>query len=108
MASLKSNIDEWYLDDGSIGGNFDSVIDSDIKTIISASAEVVLKLNLNDMEITELNRVIPGIMVPSPKDFYLLGAPLTLDGVPAAIAQKIESIALLISRLEYLNAHYSF
>lgn len=113
--SLQSKINEWYLDDGSIGGNIDVVIE-DIKTIISASEDVGLKLNpskcevlrlkpLTDIEINALNEVIPGIMVPPTDEFCLLGAPLTLDGIPKAIAQKTESINLLISRLESMNAH---
>lgn len=81
-----------------IGGQIDSVV-AEIKKVISLSEDVGLKLNsikceilrikpLSDAEIEKLNEIIPGIIVSLPEDFCLLGAPLTLDGIPEAIRNK--------------------
>lgn len=115
ILNVQSKMNEWYLDDGSIGDSIDTVI-ADIKKIITLSKEVGLKLNtskcevlrikpLNNSEIEKLNEVLPDIIVPPLEEFCLLGAPLTLDGIPIAIAKKSITIETLITRLEGLSAH---
>lgn len=116
ISNLQSKLNEWYLDDGSIGDSIDTVI-ADIKTIKTLSEEVGLTLNtstcealcmkpLSELEIKKLNEVLPGILITPPEEFCLLGAPLTLNGIPSAIANKTKAISLLISRLDDLNAHH--
>lgn len=115
ITNVQSKMNEWYLDDGSIGDSIDTVI-NDIKKIKTLSDEVGLQLNpskcevlrikpLSDKEFEKLNEIIPGIVVPSTEEFCLLGAPLTVDAIPPAIAVKTKKIALLISRLDGLPAH---
>ena len=104
VESIQSDMNEWYLDDGSIGGPIANVI-QDIKRIISRSEEVGLHLNpskcealrikpIDNIERKMLNDAIPGILIPSSNEFSLLGAPLTIDGIPNAIEKKTQSIIL--------------
>ena len=47
---LKSPLNIWYLDDGTIGGDIEVVID-DVNTIVSASKAIGLEVNVGKCEI---------------------------------------------------------
>lgn len=81
ILSLSSEFNMWYIDDGTLGGNPDTVLD-DLQSIINKSAEMGLKLNFAKCEIKVLrnpnreehdqilekfNQIAPGI-VNKPED----------------------------------------
>lgn len=87
VRALKSELNMWFLDDGSLGGDPDTVL-RDLKTIIDWSSKLGLRLNFSKCEMMVLGTnnkqdiidaftsVTPGIIVRD-TDISLLGAPLT-------------------------------
>lgn len=51
--ALQSELNIWYLDDGSLGGNPDTVLE-DLKTVIQMAAAIGLRLNFSKCEIMVL------------------------------------------------------
>ncbi|XP_037034393.1 uncharacterized protein LOC119073191 [Bradysia coprophila] len=118
---LESEFNIWYIDDGTIGGEPDVVI-NDLETVIAKSSEVGLELNFGKCEIKilgvvrpeerahilqKINQVAPGI-VERQDDIELLGSPLTLSGIKSAINKKLRKLKIMVGRMDKLNAHHSY
>lgn len=119
VASLSSEFNIWYIDDGSIGTP-DTVF-NDLKNIITKSADLSLQLNSSKCEIKILgdhdeevrtqildkfNQIVP-VIVDRPQDIELLGAPLTIAGIRTALHRKLDhSYCLLRSSLSILQLNY--
>lgn len=121
ILALTAEFNIWYMDDGSIGGSPDTVL-NDLKTIIDKSADLGLQLNFTKCEIKilgsnshndrtrileQFNEIAPGI-IDRPDDIELLGSPLTIAGIRSAIQRKIEKLKLMVQRLDKLNSHHSY
>jgi hypothetical protein len=115
VKSLKSHLNIWYADDGTLGGPGRFVL-ADLKTIQDASAELGLHLNPAKCElwvigvdeqvvVDSISELLPGIRIRALEDCMLLGAPLTPEAIPSAFMEKIEEVKRLTSRLPSLQAH---
>lgn len=118
VSGLLSEMNIWYLDDGTLAGDPQTVL-QDLKTIIRKSAELGLRLNFSKCEIKVIgndinqeivnafNDVAPGITALE-NNINLLGAPLTDSGISNEIKEKIIKLKLMVFRLKDLNSHQSF
>jgi hypothetical protein len=115
VESLKSLLNVWYLDDGTLGGPGKLVL-SDLKTVMAASSDIGLQLNPSKCEIkimgnfdqesvSAITELLPGIKILGAADSTLLGAPLTEEALNDALSQKIDQIELIVNRLPKLSAH---
>ena len=116
--SLSSELNIWYLDDGTIGGSVEDVI-NDLKTIIHQSPHLGLELNaskceviLGEMDLSSANvalamlrEVAPDVHLLQRDTATLLGAPLFHSALSSSLRSKIHVLERLTSRLECLHAH---
>ncbi|XP_055351541.1 uncharacterized protein LOC129597868 [Paramacrobiotus metropolitanus] len=120
-SALKSKFNAWFLDDGTMGGDVETVAE-DFQTVIDAARAVGLSVNMSKCEIfvsggtvedqdsaisTFLNR-FPTVTVAVAENLSLLGAPLLKDGIKSAIQQKTEVMRLIANRLELLPKHQAY
>ncbi|XP_049871788.1 uncharacterized protein LOC126370808 [Pectinophora gossypiella] len=115
VESLKSPLNIWYLDDGTIGGPQD-VVARDIHRLFPALGEMGLKVNTAKCEIfpcgpeamaglATFKDLIPGLRVVTKDNFMLLGAPIFPDAVSAALREKKELLLRGHAELKRLSAH---
>uniref|UniRef100_A0A8D8WTR2 Reverse transcriptase domain-containing protein n=1 Tax=Cacopsylla melanoneura TaxID=428564 RepID=A0A8D8WTR2_9HEMI len=118
VTSLKSKLNLWYLDDGSICDKPDIVL-SDFEKIIFEASKIGLKVNPSKCELyfcgepnLELLRrfqtIAPGILVKSKNDLELLGSPIFDDSVITFTSKKFEKIETMITRLQDVKAHFAY
>ena len=119
VASMTSDFNVWYCDDGTLGGPQDTVL-QDYERIKTLGAEMGLTLNIQKTELTFLNsnqdcfdtvkdsltEQFGDVLFVKPDGQTLLGAAI---GGHKAIEQvlniKIEMLELLCKRLKRLDAH---
>jgi hypothetical protein len=115
VKSLQSPLNAWFLDDGGLGGPGNLVL-SDLKKVIDAQEELGLFLNSEKCElrvigncdpkfVEAISMLLPGVKILSPSNCELLGAPLTPEALPRALASKIGAVKLLVDRLDTLQSH---
>ena len=116
--SLVSPFNVWYLDDGTVGGDVDSVL-SDLQIVVSEGSKLGLEFNtakcemfVFDGEADARNSIreraresCAGFLFPSEAQLSLLGAPLFKEGLLPAVQEKTSKLAVLQSRLDLLCAH---
>ncbi|KAG5894912.1 hypothetical protein JTB14_008873 [Gonioctena quinquepunctata] len=116
--SLSSEFNCWYLDDGSIAGDSNTVLE-DLDKVIIPSKQIGLELNFNKSELISLldpktefefkfQSLAPGIKFLEKSDCSLLGAPLSKNSLSGHIRNKKDSLQLLFTRLNELPTHISF
>lgn len=118
VKALKSELNIWFLDDGSLGGDPDTVL-QDLVTIIEWSSKLGLRLNFSKCELMVLGSnnkqeiidafttIAPGIIIQD-NDITLLGAPLTDSGIATSISSKRQDLVRLVNRLAKMNSHQAF
>ena len=119
--ACQSELKIFYLDDGTLGGNVDTVL-NDYKMIQVAARSIGLEVNPTKCELYHINPssndtnqvhqkfcdASPGqcqVKVLSDCDLTLLGAPLLPEAIIASLASKLENLKLMISRLTDIDAH---
>ncbi|KAL1446882.1 hypothetical protein WDU94_010923, partial [Cyamophila willieti] len=121
IMSLKSHINLWYLDDGTLCDSPDIVLE-DFKTIISGARELGLEINSSKCEIffcddqlpvpldviTSFQIIAPGIRIVEKDELEMLGSPIFEGGVEVFAKKKFEKINILIERLGQIHAHYAY
>ena len=108
MASLmKSMFNIWYMDDGSLGGEVDVLIESfETARCIGSTFGLLLnehkcELVTNDIEVVKQFRVIAPTII-----HVYLGAPIgSLQEIHVVLTKKISHFLGLIYRLKQLCAH---
>ena len=112
-AKLKSELAVFYLDDGTLGGNWEEVL-SDLRLIEEEASELGLELNRSKTELicsdhTTRGIVLssfPGVRVVNIEQVELLGSPLgDASLVDACVSGKIELLELMGDRLYHLHSH---
>ncbi|XP_055353426.1 uncharacterized protein LOC129599261 [Paramacrobiotus metropolitanus] len=117
---LQSELNIWFLDDGTCGGDPDTVL-GDFMTILGKARTLGLQLNLSKCELhvfggTESERkeviesfhsISPEILLVSSEQLDLLGAPLTDLAIGRVLDGKIGQIRRLTDLLGVLPAHQS-
>ena len=114
--SLKSELNIWYMDDGTLGGDVDVLLE-DLDTVRQIGSELGLALNEHKCElitddpsvITKFRIVAPTIQHIEPHQAMLLGAPIGNDGeIDDILSKKIEEFQRLANRIKQLCAHDAF
>ena len=118
---MRSEFNVWYLDDACIAGDRDTVL-HDLENMVTKLGELGLSVNSNKCEVTLLEHTeqeaavttemvqsfLPGVRIVPKEDCCLLGALLSVEGIPAALKKKTEDLDKLISRLEFVDPHEAF
>ena len=118
IKSLKSELNIWYLDDGTIAGDTLTVLD-DYKKIISAANSHGLEVNptkcelhiinphsLNASAVLDIfNQITKGVKLVKNEDLTLLGAPIYPEGIPNVLNPKLENLKLMVTRLNKIDPH---
>lgn len=116
VKSLSSRLNGWYLDDGTIGDNFETIM-VDLKKIVDYSDISGLYLNPSKCEVHFINATkdqeevmfkaiseqLPGIRLMNEID--LLGSPIHNSLIPKFIQKKKETVKSMCERLKLLNIH---
>lgn len=115
--SLSSKLNCWYLDDGTLGDNVESLIFS-INQVKEFCVESGLCLNIDKCEVyifnadeeteanifSEISKMLPGIRKLDDVTFELLGSPMK-NGLTRMLSSKIDSIRIMCYRLKILDVH---
>ena len=113
-----SEYNVWYLDDGTLAGDPESVR-ADFHTILSEQNSLGLRANLKKCEFTILGNdssrnelasssfinQFPGVSLVTPQHLSLLGAPLFEEGIDSKLNARLLDLKLTCSRLEQLDHH---
>ena len=118
ISNCDSKFNMWYLDDGTLGGNADTVF-SDFQKIIQAENRLELSINPSKCELICLDSNKENMMLEKFKiiaaeiklirkeDLLLLGAPVLPSAVDAALLGKLTSFIRMLEKLDHLDAHES-
>ncbi len=113
---LKSELNIWFMDDGTLGGDVDVLI-HDYETVRRIGKELGLVLNEQKCElitgdpdvVNRFKSVAPRILHINTCDATLLGAPIGgKASMEAVLSKKIGELRLLTDRLKKLGAHDAF
>ena len=120
ISKLTSDLNVWYLDDGTLAGHPD-IVRADFEKIIAAQDSLGLKVNQKKCEFSVLcssndaaqtlvnsfNESYPEAkFVPTDK-LNLLGSPLFQDSLDRELKDRLENFKMICSRLETLDHHDS-
>jgi len=118
---IDTEFNVWYLDDGTLGGSPESVISS-VERLIGRLRGVGLEMNDKKCQLMILHHsgedalrtvglfrgLLPEVEVVSEAEGSLLGAPLSEEGLAAAVSEKCEDLRRMVSRLELIESHQAF
>ena len=113
VLKLTSDFKVFYLDDGTLGGPFQDVL-NDLKLVEEEVASLGLHLNRSKSELVcddadicdAMLREAPGLHVVSCSQGTLLGSPVSsTECVDSAIQSKVEVLRLMGERLGNLTSH---
>ena len=116
VQQLCSELNVFYLDDGTLGGTLDDVL-QDLSTVQRAARELGLQLNCKKSEMicedTTTRKVIlsavPGVCEVDRDQATMLGSPIGNDiSIQSAIQAKSKSLEVLGNKLQYLHSHDAF
>ena len=111
ITQLRSEFHAFYLDDGTLGGDVESVV-RDLRLVESAADQLGLELNKAKSEViskdsTSLNEFLsaaPGFPVITPAQATLLGSPIG-DSIDDCISTKVSALKVMESRIQHLQAY---
>ena len=120
ISQLSSDLNVWYLDDGTLAGHPDHVR-ADFKKIIAAQSSLGLKVNLNKCEFSVLGSNKSAVdaltasfsaSYPEAKfvptgDLSLLGSPLFQEALDRELMTRLGNFKSTCTRLESLDHHDS-
>jgi hypothetical protein len=119
ILSLDSQMNIWYLDDGTLA-DYPEVVLSDFKKVINLSQEIGLELNFNKCEIfccsgdtdlkviKEFQNLAPGIKICDRESLSLLGSPIFDQGFKNTVEKTIITVENLLNKAELLNRHVAY
>ena len=116
--ALSSVLNAWFMDDGTIGDNFDVIL-KDVEKVLAFAEESGLTLNTAKCEVffvntpdsdrvemlRKLNSLLPGIKELDMSSFQLLGAPIMDDGVSEILSSGLDTVKTMCKRLTSLDVH---
>lgn len=117
IEGMASELNIWYLDDGTLCGEPDIVL-SDFHKLINECKRIGLNVNPTKCElyfcskpedsvVSNFNKLTPGIKIIT-EDLELLGAPLTKAATKRILMKKKIQLSTLIERLSNLKYHIAF
>ena len=118
VTTMSSEVNIWYLDDGSIGGETNQVL-SDLQSVKRMSSAFGLQLNEAKCELMLLGmnnttacstlslfqQIAPTIRSIPSNEAILLGAPLSTAAIGPSFQPKIDALSRLTTRLNFLHTH---
>lgn len=115
ISNLKSPLNMWYLDDGTIGGTPDEVR-GDLLSLIPQFEKVGLKMNAGKCEFfpcdptgltsfSSLSTVLPGLKVVNSDSFTLLGSPIFPSAVRDSLLLRKSALLSAHARLKDISKH---
>jgi hypothetical protein len=116
ILSLDSELNIWYLDDGTLA-DYPEVVLSDFKKVINVSRKIGLELNFNKCEIfccsgdihlkviKEFQNLAPGIKICDRGSLSLLGSPIFDQGFKYTVEKTIITGEHLLHKAELLSRH---
>ena len=118
VKNIESELNCWYLDDGTIAGDTQSVL-SDFKNIINAAESHGLEINATKCELfliqpsqasqkstlNSFNQVKAGVKLVENHELTLLGAPILPEAIEGVLMKKIEDLELMSKRLDEIDPH---
>ncbi|KAJ8727191.1 hypothetical protein PYW08_015588 [Mythimna loreyi] len=119
IQQLNSKFNVWYLDDGTLGGDVDTVLE-DFQLLKQQFKSIGLDLNESKCELfisdstdrlTTLQKfyaIAPEIKILDKSSLRLLGSPILEDGFSSFIDDKIERFNNISERLTKINLHSAF
>ncbi|KAJ8722193.1 hypothetical protein PYW08_004595 [Mythimna loreyi] len=119
IRQLNSKFNVWYLDDGTLGGDVDTVL-KDLTFLKNKLSSIGLQLNLSKCEIylprmtdrqttiAKFNSIAPNIQITENNSLLLLGSPIFDESFPEFIEQKIQNFNDVSERLFKINMHSAF
>lgn len=113
---MMSPLNVWYLDDATLGGPVDIII-QDIEKIKDFAITGGVELNIRKCEVSvkgssreeqteakaRIMSVLPGSKTVEPDDFELLGAPIGASAIPRLINQKSKDFKVLCDRAALMH-----
>jgi len=114
--SLKAELNLWYMDDGTLGGHVDVLLD-DFERVRRVGSELGLVLNEAKCElvtddpavVAKFRVVAPTILHVRTSDATLLGAPVgSKCALDYTLEKKVVEFQRLAERLKQLSAHDAF
>ncbi|XP_029655915.1 uncharacterized protein LOC115229755 [Octopus sinensis] len=116
--SVSSVFNAWYLDDATIGGTLESVLD-DLRTLIPALHAIGLDINPRKSEIFNISydthrfsvphcsieSLLPNIHGTSPGNLKILGSPIFHSGVVSTLSEKTSNLASMSCNLGIIDSH---
>jgi len=118
ISRLNSELNMWYLDDGTIAGKPESVC-ADFEAIIASEASLGLRVNPSKCEFSVMSSdperadalrnafsaQFEGVKFVPPKELSLLGTPLFKEALEPEVGSRLLSFQSTCSRLESLDHH---
>ena len=115
---MKSDLNIWYLDNGTIVGNTQTVLE-DYQEILKALESHGLAINPTKCELHLINpqseecknalqsfqNITPGVKLVDKENLTLLGSPIYPEGIEAVLESKLENLELMASRLSKIDSH---
>ena len=115
--NVTSELNVWYLDDGTLGGSVGEVVEQ-LASLKAELADVGLDVNPQKCELTFLNpglpdhyqqvlssirSVLPGIRVTSLDELLLLGSPVSDSSIPTSLSAAKSLVSRLCARIGLLD-----
>jgi hypothetical protein len=111
---MESELNIWYLDDGTLGGSVDAVV-RDIRRIQSLATSHGLYLNTSKCEVISPNNLplkkfatLPNVVQTSLNDCVLLGSPIGNEACRKNLKEKEMMFDIMSRRLQRLLSHDAF
>ncbi|KAI5635225.1 reverse transcriptase (RNA-dependent DNA polymerase) domain-containing protein [Phthorimaea operculella] len=112
ISEMKSPLNLWYLDDGTLGGDLDTISD-DLGVLFPRFRSLGLEVNTAKCEffacsatvrscLPQLQTLVPGLRELDSGSFGLLGSPIFPEAVPDALETKNKSMSVAFDRLAFL------
>ena len=112
VSSLKSDLNVFYLDDGTIGGTLEDIT-ADLRFIEEQGKDLGLQLNVEKSELIAKDQssasnvlsIFPGLQYVPPAQASLLGSPLGEEAMVISLETQIHQLKVIGERLHHLHSH---
>ncbi|XP_055339287.1 uncharacterized protein LOC129588896 [Paramacrobiotus metropolitanus] len=120
ILTLNTELNAWYLDDGTLGGLPESVQEN-FARVIEGARRIGLEINVTKWEryvsggsetaqqkaVDDFLAQHPGVRVMSSSSLTLLGAPILDAAIAPLFAEKAQSLATVCERMQLLPRHHA-
>ncbi|KAJ0173779.1 hypothetical protein K1T71_010928 [Dendrolimus kikuchii] len=120
IQKLNSKFNVWYLDDGTLGGDIDT-LKNDLKYLISEFSKIGLVLNYSKCElfianstvnvsntISDFQDLASNLKLVKKDTLTLLGSPIFDESFPSFVDDKIQNFHSKIVNLKEISAHSAY